>query len=43
MNPKLLLDELSGEFALGEERLDVQATLTHCRPLEAHLPRAIRE
>src|SRR5215207_10247912 len=29
----------AGGFASGEERLGVQATLTHCRPLEAHLSR----
>jgi hypothetical protein len=29
----------AGGFASGEKRLGVQATLTHCRPLEAHLSR----
>ena len=40
MNPKVLLGE---GFALVKERLGVHALLTHCRPLEAHLPRAVRE
>ena len=37
-NPKALR---AGGFASGEKRLGVQATLTHCRPLEAHLSRAV--
>ncbi len=36
--PKVLLEE---GFASEKERLGVQATLTHCRPLEAHLSRGV--
>lgn len=39
-NPKALR---AGGFASGEKRLGVQATLTHCRPLEAHLSRAVSQ
>jgi len=38
VNPKVLLAE---GFAFGKERLDVYATLSHRRPLEAHLSRAV--
>jgi hypothetical protein len=38
VNPKVLR---AGGFASEKERLGVQTTLTHCRPLEAHLSRAI--
>jgi len=40
-NLKLLPYELGGRFASEKERLGVQATLTHCRPLEAHLSHTV--
>ena len=33
----------AGGFASREKRLGVQATLTRCRPLEAHLSLAVGE
>jgi hypothetical protein len=37
----LLPHELGGGSASEKYRLGVQATLTRCRPLEAHLSRAV--
>ena len=38
---KHLPHELVGVFASEKYRLGAQATLTRCRPLEAHLSRAV--